>query len=322
MKKIRIANLGFPQDYRRTLLPLVIESMGLQIEWVEAKNADLVIFGPQFQLQRQSLRHIPKVFRKYIKKPFVEELQTHLGSRGQLPVRIFHALGNYRHDHISADYSISSDIVFGQVNHFRLPPWMERVNWSEQGIRSSESLFGGQLFDLERLARPLGHDFMGRVTQGIRSAAFRSDTLREPNSTCLKSIQSVMRVDGFGAVFDLKSPTSSSFLVNYESVLEQYAFNLCPEETLYPAYVTDKIPAAFLAGCLPISWVDQSVSIDFNPKAFVNLADMAAKEFVGVENLLSDKYLQQFADQALLLNKPSLEPLKVYLKNIISQAIG
>lgn len=128
MKQIRIANLGFVQDYRQTLIPQTIESMGYHIDWVKPKNADLVIFGPEFKFQKQSLRHVPKIFRKYINKPFAEVLQTHLGSRQSLPVRLFHAFGNYRHDQISADYSISSDIVFGKANHFRLPQWMERIN--------------------------------------------------------------------------------------------------------------------------------------------------------------------------------------------------
>jgi hypothetical protein len=148
-----------------------------------------------------------------------------------------------------------------------------------------------------------------------------AETLREPNLSCLKTIQSVMSVDGFGSAFDLKSPTSSSFMVNFENILERYAFNLCPEAGLYPAYVSDKIPIAFSAGCLPITWASQGVSIDFNPKAFVNLGGMAAQEFSGLENLLNENYLRQYADQALLINKPTLEPLKAYLQNIITQAL-
>jgi hypothetical protein len=171
MKNICIATLGFAVDYRQQLLPFVIESMGYRIEWVNPKDADVVIFGPQFQLQKQSLRLIPKIFRKYIQKPFVENLQTHLGSRQQLPVRIFHALGNCRHDQVSADYSISSDITFGQDNHFRLPQWMERVNWSEQGVHGNGRQFGGRLLELERLSKPLGSQFMTRVPSGSRSAA-------------------------------------------------------------------------------------------------------------------------------------------------------
>lgn len=321
MKKICIATLGFIEDYRQQLLPFVIESMGYRIEWVKPEEADIVIFGPQFQLRKQSLRRIPKIFRKYIQKPFVENLQTHLGSRKQLPIRIFHALGNCRHDQVSADYSISSDITFGQENHFRLPQWMERVNWSEQGVRGNGVRLNGPLLDLGRLSEPLGAQFITRVTNGERSATFIADTLREPNLSCLKAIQSVMRVDGFGNAFDLKSPTSSSFMVNFENILERYAFNLCPEAGLYPAYVSDKIPVAFSAGCLPITWVDQSICVDFNPNAFINLADMAAQEFSGMENLLNENYLRQYADQALLVNKPSLEPLKAYLQNIITQAL-
>ena len=65
-------------------------------------------------------------------------------------------------------------------------------------------------------------------------------------------------------------------------ILQQYAFNLCPENGLYPGYATEKIPEAFAAGCLPIAYVDESVCVDFNPKAFVNLQPMIDNQVVKV----------------------------------------
>jgi hypothetical protein len=105
--------------------------------------------------------------------------------------------------------------------------------------------------------------------------------------------------------------------------LQHFAFNLCPENGMFPGYYTEKIPEAFMAGCLPITWVDENVKVDFNPLAFINLAPMSASYFSGLGNILHSKdILMRYAEQPLLLERPSLEPLKNYLKDVIKTALS
>jgi len=47
---------------------------------------------------------------------------------------------------------------------------------------------------------------------------------------------------------------------------------------MYPGYCTEKIPEAFMADCLPITWADSNVAVDFNPDAMVNLAPMTGTD--------------------------------------------
>jgi hypothetical protein len=128
-------------------------------------------------------------------------------------------------------------------------------------------------------------------------------------------------IDGFGPYFDknIRSHLQSSF-TKYE-LLQDYAFNLCPENSLYPGYITEKIPEAFNAGCLPITWVDTNIQCDFNPLAMLNLLPLTHENFSSANEIIhSKKHLDNFSEQALLIRQPSLEPFKVFLQDILRQA--
>ena len=130
-----------------------------------------------------------------------------------------------------------------------------------------------------------------------------------------------MPIEGFGTYFDqsIRSHHQSSF-TKYE-LLQEYAFNLCPENSLYPGYVTEKIPEAFYAGCIPLTWVDTNVICDFNPKAIINLMPLVHENFSSFKVLLnSPDAFKEISQHSLLLNKPSLEPLKVFMLEILRQA--
>jgi hypothetical protein len=111
-------------------------------------------------------------------------------------------------------------------------------------------------------------------------------------------------------------------LIKYDE-LQHFAFNLCPENGMHPGYYTEKIPEAFMAGCLPITWVDESVQADFNPKAFINLAPMAINHFAQLEEILHTRsILASYAEQPLILQRPSLVSLKNYLRDVVQATLS
>jgi hypothetical protein len=55
-------------------------------------------------------------------------------------------------------------------------------------------------------------------------------------------------------------------------------FGLAVENTAAPGYITEKIADVFAAGAIPIYWGAPDVALDFNPKAFVNIADFQTLE--------------------------------------------
>jgi len=310
-KIIRIAALGVPDDYLTSLVPLIIQSMGIQIEWSTVPRADLVIFGAFFKFEKPH-RWIPKPLR-----PAFAGLSKRLASK-QRPLTLFHTSENQRHDHIPCDYALSHDLAVDSTKHCRMPYWMELVDWHHEGIVGNQNPRFGKLLDLDRLMRPLGKEFL----QKPRRAALFGSHMREPRHTLLTELSKRIPAQGFGSAFDAKITHHSQSSFSKIDVLREFAFNLCPENSMYPGYYTEKIPEAFMADCLPLAWADGNVRCDFNPEAMINLADMMSDGFEGLaETLLSDICLSRFSEQALLLERPSIQRVQAFVHEVAKTAV-
>ena len=311
-RTLRIHTIGVADDYPQSLVPLVLKSLGYLIEWTDSNRADIAIYGPFQKSEQQRFRWVPKPLRPMARKWAESSLRKYP------PIRLFQTAENLRHNHVPCDFSIGFDLLPGQAQHYRLPYWMEQVDWSHEGVTGNQNPRFGELLRLDRLMQPLGQHFLAKP----RRAAFFSSHLREPRGTLFRALGQVIPVDGFGPQFDAAVQHHSSSSFRKLDILADYAFNLCPENSMYPGYYTEKIPEAFQSDCLPISWVDTNVEVDFNPQAILNLAPMTANNFSGLAEILgSPKYLAQFADAALLLQRPSLEGLKSFLQTVSSHAL-
>ena len=193
------------------------------------------------------------------------------------------------------------------------------IDWSHEGITGNQNPRYGQLMSIERLMQPLGTRYLEKP----RAAAFLSSHIREPRKTLFEAVQKVIPVTGFGAFFnqDIKNHHLSGFLK--QEVLQDFGFNLCPENGMYPGYYTEKIPEAFFADCLPITWADENVRVDFNPDAFINLAPMSWCNFAPFQEIIQNSHLLEgYASQALLLESPSILPFRDFVKGILEDAIS
>jgi hypothetical protein len=315
-KTIRIAALGVPHDYRASLVPLIIEHLGYRIQWTSAVRADLVIYGSFYDVNAPRLRYLPRAWRSKAGQ-LVDSIDRQLSKRTIPPCTLFHTAENLRYDHVKADFAISHDLDIVSDRHFRLPYWMEVIDWSHEGLIGNRNPRYGELLSLERLQAPLGDQFLKRA----QKAVLMSSHLREPRATCLSALQKVMPVDGMGPYFNqsIKDHHSSNFYK--KDILQQYAFNLCPENGIYPGYVTEKIPEAFAARCLPVTYVDQSVAVDFNPSAFINLEPILKNQPPPVKDIFKVDFLRQFAEEPLLIRAPSILGLQKFVNTIVSSTI-
>jgi hypothetical protein len=304
----KIAAYGVAEDYKESLIPCVIRSLGYSIDWTHANTADLILFGPFYSISRKQ-KWIPKPLRKYF-----DQLEN-FSNR----VTLLHTPENQRQDVVASTYKITSNIVFDDDYHYRVPYWMEVLNWEHEGVIGNSNPRFGKLLEISELATPIGGDFLKKPFQ----AALFASHLREPRATLLKIVSKMMPVHGYGSCFDARiKDHSSSGLFKYD-ILKNYAFNLCPENSMHPGYYTEKIPEAIIAGCLPITWTDSNVSIDFNPKAMINLAELMYDEHQSLNYIVKDKfYLNKIAEQPLILKLPTLSGLKIFLQKIISDAIS
>lgn len=315
LQPIKIATLGVSNDFQESLIPAIIRSLGFIPTWTAPSNCQLLIYGPFFEEIK---------VKNWIPKPLRPLLSSHDGNRQSKKtsktdqaLSLFITGENVRHDFQNCDRSISFDLGISNPHHFRMPYWMEMIDWSEEGVSGNQNARFGKLLNLNRLLQPLGEDFLNRP----QKAAIFASHLREPRRTLLEALKSQIEVVEFGKSFNTQIKNhSESGLIKFDE-LQNFAFNLCPENGMHPGYYTEKIPEAFMAGCLPITWVDENVKTDFNPLAFLNLAPMSANYFSELAEILHSKnILVSYAEQPLLLERPSIEPLKKFIREILLAA--
>lgn len=316
MTVIRVSAIGVPSDYKTSLVPAICKSLGYQIEWVAPKKCDLMIIGSFHNLDKKKLAWCPKPLRPII-NGINNEIQSVISRTHKAPPILFQTGENLRHDFVKNDYALTFDLGISSAHHFRMPYWMEVSDWSAEGVTGNTNPRFGRLINIDRLLQPLGADFLNRP----QKAAIFASHLREPRGTLLNAVKKQIEVVEFGKTFNplIKNHLESG-LIKFDE-LQAFAFNLCPENGMHPGYYTEKIPEAFMAGCLPITWTDENVKIDFNPLAFINLAPMSSNSFAELSEILHSKViLARYAEQALLLQRPSIEPLKKFIQEIIRTA--
>jgi hypothetical protein len=82
--------------------------------------------------------------------------------------------------------------------------------------------------------------------------------------------------------------------------------------------MTEKIPEAFSAGCLPITYVEAFEGMPFNAKAFINLANFKKDWIEDLQKIfLSRSQLMAFADEPLIIEDQSISGLKLFITKIL-----
>ena len=318
MKKIKIATL-WTGDFRKSILFHLIENLTKKkIEIVSLKKSDIIVFGPYdtFTLKRKISNFLQKKFN-FIDNIF-PNIDLYLLDRKIKPIRIFYSHENYPLSNIKCDFSVTSNFGLGHKAHLRLPLWKELINWSHLGIDRKVDTFikrFNSFYNIQDLMSPQGDLFLKKE----RKICLLSSHLNEPRGNMLFHFSKNFIVDGYGPFFDknIKNHNSSAF--TKIEVLKKYAFNLCPENSLYPGYYTEKVPEAFLGKCLPLAWADNNIYQDFNEKSFINLLNYSKDNYLEISNHLKDEiFLKKFTTEPLLLNEPTLDLEINFVKQIIA----
>jgi hypothetical protein len=276
-----------------------------EFERAHIDDSDLLIVGPFPSSRTPLVAACKSLIYRILKK------------RRLRPLTVFHTGENVRYDAKRADYSISFDVDVGQEHHLRWPLWKELLDWSDEELAPStfDNPRFGSLLSIHKLVRPLGSAFLRKP----RRAAFFASHVREPRPQLIDAVSTVMPVDLFGPAFESHVKDHNTSGRAKRDTLEAFGFSLCPENSLYPGYHTEKIPEAFCADTLPITWVSESARMDFNPGAFLNLAAVekdSLPEYVRAN--LTDQAMARFAEQPLLTERPSLGPLREFARRILT----
>jgi hypothetical protein len=221
---------------------------------------------------------------------------------------------NIRPSYIGYSHSLSFDHdTYGGRNH-RLPLWYSRLAWDgfEQKKRKLNAQNHGYepLIDIKSLMRPRKLD----MTKKDKFCALIAGNPEGLRINLFHSISKYKQVDGYGNMFG-RSLRNSKF-----DILPDYKFCLCPENSIYDGYVTEKLVDAYAGGCVPIYSGDLSVLRAFNINAFFNY-----QEKLSMERLVQaikdydtkDIWYEQMYIQPLLRGEPILDDAIQFVRSIV-----
>lgn len=205
---------------------------------------------------------------------------------------------------------------------YRWPAWMDHLDWSDvssklleiEGKGYEATWYYGMRISINKLMKPILSSYSyDDIKNRKNRSVLISSHFKKPRDRFFKITDAIIGCDGFGKAFN-----KQDYGLPKMNILEKYNFNLCPENLISEGYITEKIPHAFHAGCIPISWCDpDTLKEDFNPEAVINLFGLDDKQCKEVLNELieNEKVFKKYLSVPLLLKKPQIEPLINFLKD-------
>ena len=271
-------------DPKNNLLTnVLVDSLNVSVNIVEPKEADIcfvTVYGSKYR----------EILRKYAKKSILW-----LGE-------------NIRPNTLHDGFSITFDFHSYGGKNFRLPLWMSEIDWFSTGLGVIQKNNVKEVLCETHIKQPFD----------IENRGFCITIFNNPEGTrieLLRLLNQIRPVVCFGKPFGNWFPTNET----YQSKLQRmgsFLFNLCPENSLYPGYYTEKCFHAKVAGCIPIYMADSHVKSDFRVNSFINLVDFpsADKCIDHIQRLLSTKeLLYKQVNSPLLYKMPSLDNFAYFL---------
>ena len=250
-----------PLDFKNLLLFQTLNKFA-KIKFCDSNNCDLYIYGPYFKVSKKN-KYCPKFLRKYLISPYPWK-------RKLKPLTLFYSCENLRWNMYETDFSISSDLGVDDPNHFRLPYWMECLDWTHYDLHDRQNIRYGSLVHINSLTNGIDKKDLKISKNKI---IFFASHLKEPRRSLLNNLRKFYTVDCFGPIFNknIKDHNKSGFFK--KDLIKNYKFSFCPENSIYPGYVTEKIIDCLVAGVIPLYQGAPDVT-DFIPKdCFIDISE-------------------------------------------------
>jgi hypothetical protein len=168
--------------------------------------------------------------------------------------------------------------------------------------------------NIEEAKRNQEHFLISRAPIG-QWRRFACAVISNPEPSRMRAIHELKEVGElglFGNIF--KRPVNNKL-----GVLQEYTFNICFENDLYPGYVTEKALESWQAGCIPIWWgLDPAGYL--NEKALINFADLGFENGVSqVKRVLGDRTeLLQMQSEPILRKPYDFDQLRSTLREYLN----
>lgn len=219
------------------------------------------------------------------------------------------------------DYGIGHESMVNS-NYVHMPHWYQSIDWSNIGLNRSDNAF-------YRLGAPINvHELLQEKSATLfrhrpKRCALISSHLTTPRDVLIREIEKVMPVDLFG--ISGSGPVQFRNKTPKRELLSNYTFSLCPENRLYPGYITEKIPEAFVSGAHPIGWYLHGSAMEFHSQAHINCASESDRGISGdgtLAHYINARYTQlcKEGSPALIHQAPSLDPVIALLERAVAHS--
>ena len=225
---------------------------------------------------------------------------------------------NQRPNKFQARFSISFDFHSYSGKNIRMPLWLSEIDWYSTGlgVLSLNDVY-------PKLVKPvIDIDHSHMMDRDFCIAIFNN--LEGTRLELFSQLQNISTVTGFGRPFGNWFPTYETYGAKLEK-MSGYIFNMCPENSLYPGYYTEKCFHAKAAGCIPLYFADQWCKEDFNINSFINIASFRCiEESVSyIKQVYSDEDLMyRYLSQPLFNTMPSIDKYKQFIYYAVSKILS
>ena len=226
-------------------------------------------------------------------------LKFNRSPKTQAVKRIWFSGENLRAPYDIYDLTISFDPTDTHFKNLYFPYWKYRLDWG----------FGNALSEISPKPDQLIRSRL--VSKRNYNACIFSSTREIGRSKLLQTVGQIVPIDLYGAGFG--NPVSSKLKIS-----QDYLFQVCPENSLTPGYITEKLQEAWFAGNLPI-WHGSFMAGDeiFNRDAFIDCSGLNSLEIHEYLINLSQDKIKWMREQPLLLAEPTIDDLLLKLSNLI-----
>ena len=221
---------------------------------------------------------------------------------------------NIRPSYIGYSHSLSFDYDSYGGRNFRLPLWYSRLAWDGfvQKPRKPNMHNHGyeELIDIKSLMSGRKLD----ITIKDKFCVLIANNPEGLRVNLFNSISQYKQVHGYGNIFG--APLRKS---KFE-VLPEYKFCLCPENSTYDGYITEKLIDAYAGGTVPVYSGDISVVDDFNDGAYLNYQFTKNMEYFVDRIKFWDEDFESYQhhyEQPLLLKEPKLDDAIAFVRGIV-----
>ena len=333
MKKLKVFLLGHYKSFAQTDLLWSILTKLAKVECVDGLGkADLVVqgvfpFSGDMTLKAALVRRFKRSNSSEHPSVNVKSLRSRLDPDRQkvwlhysCEAPNWHPTASFLNS--ECDFGVGSEASLDS-RYLRMPFWYQSLDWSASGFsRGAEAFY--------RLGSPIK---FSEILEGIPAGTFRKKNgrcalvashLTAPRDRLAKQFGDHVPLDIFG--IQGGGPYQFRSLTEKRKMLKHYTFVLAPENTLYPGYITEKVPEAYVCGAYPIGWYLNGKEPDFEGNAHLNLASL---EGTGLHNMgVWEEYLERVhvglvneGLPPLVREPPNLDRTISFLESVLIQAV-